>query len=217
MIKEERPKVGRPATYTPEQVLERLIGAAVEILNEQAANADFSVAQVAQRAKVSKRTVYTVISTKEELIHHIIRHGAKVATTMLDLPVASAADARSVLARFLTEWAHFACGPQAVGIYVMAIRERSRFPAIGEAYYHSRSEHGLKQLAGWFERIGNKKFCPVQDPTLTADLALTMAAAERQRILALGIDRPYAPDELEARVRTIVQLVFRDPLPCSAG
>lgn len=210
MRSEERPKVGRPATYTPEQVLERLVGAAVELLNEQAANADFSVAQVAQRAKISKRTVYTVISSKEELIDHIIRRGARVATTLLELPVASAADARAVLARFLTEWANFACGPQAVGIYVMAIRERSRFPAIGEAYYHSRSEHGLKQLTSWFTRMGKKKFCPVEDPEITADLALTMAAAERQRILALGIDAPFGPAELEARVRAIVHLVFRD-------
>lgn len=211
MSKEERPKVGRPVTYTPDQMLDRLIGAAVDILNEQAADADFSVAQVAQRAKVSKRTVYTVISSKEELIGHIIRRGAQVATTMLDLPVANAADARVVLARFLEEWVNFACGPQAVGIYVMAIRERSRFPAIGEAYYLSRNEHGLKQVAAWLERMCRKNFCPAQDPAMTADLALTMAAAERQRILALGIDEPSSPQQLKERIDAILQFVFREP------
>ena len=79
MDKDERPKVGRPASYTSEQLLNRLVEAAIAILDEQAANADFSVAQVAQRAKVSKRSVYTVISSKEELIGHIIERGAKVA------------------------------------------------------------------------------------------------------------------------------------------
>ncbi|HAV36332.1 MAG TPA: hypothetical protein DCX52_08245 [Massilia sp.] len=211
MDKDERPKVGRPASYTPEQLLDRLVEAAIAILDEQAANADFSVAQVAQRAKVSKRSVYTVISSKEELIGHIIERGAKVATTMLDLPVASAQDARTVLGRFLVEWVRFACGAQAIGLYVLAIRERSRFPAIGEAYYRNRNEHGLNQLVAWLERMRKKNFCPVPDALLTADLALNMAASERQRILALGIDAPYGERELAERVEFILQFVFREP------
>lgn len=209
MSKVERPKVGRPATYTQEQLLDRLIQAAVDILNEQAADADFSVAQVAQRAKVSKRTVYTAVAGKEELIAHIIRRGARVATTMLEMPVASAVDAREVLSRFLKEWVAFACGSQAVGIYVMAIRERSRYPAIGAAYYRSRNEHGLKQLIAWLERMHKKQFVPLEDAVMTADLVLTMASAERQRVLALGIEEPYTAQQLEQRIEAILQFVFR--------
>ena len=211
MKKDERPKVGRPATYTPEQLLDRLVQAAIDILDEQAANADFSVAQVAQRAKVSKRSVYMVISSKEELIGHIIERGAKVATTMLDLPVASVQDARVVLGRFLVEWVRFACSAQAIGLYVLAIRERNRFPAIGEAYYRNRNEYGLKQLAAWLERMHKKNFCPVPDALLTADLALNMAASERQRILALGIAAPDDERKLDERVEFILQYVFREP------
>ena len=209
MSKTERPKVGRPVSNTPEQLLERLIQAAVDILNEQAADADFSVAQVAQRAKVSKKTVYTVVTSKEELIAHVIRHGAQVATTMLDMPVADQAGARDVLASFLKEWMSFACGPQAVGIYVMAIRERSRYPAIGAAYYRSRNEHGLQQLAAWLKRMQGKQFCPVDDPVMTADLVLTMASAERQRVLALGMDEPFTPQQQELRIGAILRFVFR--------
>ena len=210
MTKAERPKVGRPTINTPEQLLDRLILAAVDILNEQAADADLSVAQLAQRAKVSKKTVYTVVASKEELIGHVIRHGAQVATTMLDMPVANAACARDVLAEFLKDWMRFACGPQAVGIYVMAIRERSRYPAIGEAYYRSRNEHGLQQLAAWLRRMHDKQFCPVEDPVMTADLVLTMASAERQRVLALGMDDPFTPEQQERRIDAILQFVFRE-------
>lgn len=210
MTEEVRSRVGRPATHTPEQLLDRLIQAGIDLLNEQAANADFSVAQVAQRAKVSKKTVYTVLSSKEELIAHIIRHGAQVATTMLDKPVTKAADARDVLACFLREWVNFACGPQAVGIYVMAIRERSRYPAIGAAYYRSRNEHGLQQLVAWLKRMDAKQFCTVADPLMAADLALTMASAERQRILALGMDEPFTPEQQARRIDTILEFIFRE-------
>lgn len=206
----QAPKVGQPVTNTPEQLLDRLIQAAIDILNEQAADADFSVTQVAQRAKVSKKTVYTVVASKEELIAHIIRRGAQVATTLLEMPVANATDARNVLSRFLKEWVAFACGPQAVGIYVMAIRERCRYPAIGAAYYRARNEQGLQQLVDWVERMQKKQFIATGDALMTADLALTMAAAERQRILALGMDEPFTPEQLDRRIEAILQFVFNE-------
>ncbi len=207
---QQQTKVGRPVVHTPEQLLDRLIQAAIDILDERAADADFSVTEVAQRAKVSKKTVYTVVASKEELIGHIIRCGARVATNVLEMPVADVADARAVLARFLREWVALACGPQAVGIYVMAIRERSRYPALGAAYYRARNEQGLQQLAAWMERMQNKNFAAAGDPMMTADLALTMAAAERQRILALGIDEPFTPEQLDRRIEAILQFVFSE-------
>jgi len=208
ITEQQQPKVGRPVINTPEQLLDRLIQAATDILDERAADADFSVTEVAQRAKISKKTVYTVVASKEELIGHIIRRGARVATTELETPVASVADARAVLARFLREWVVLACGPQAVGIYVMAIRERSRYPALGAAYYRARNEQGLQQLAAWMARMQEQNFAAAGDPLMTADLALTMAAAERQRILALGIDEPFTPAQLDRRIEAILQFVF---------
>lgn len=205
-----RQKVGRPATYSPEQLLTRLVQAAIDILVEQAANADFSMTQIAQRAKVSKRTVYTAIASKEELIFHIIQRNAQTATALLDAPVADAASARAVLARFLEQWAVVSCAPQAVGLYALAIRERGRFPAIGAAYYNSRTEHGLRHLVAWLERMAAKQFLRVDDATLMAEFVMAMVAAERQRMLALGMEAPLAPEQLRARVAAILRLVLRE-------
>lgn len=197
-------------TNSVEQLLDRLIQAAVDILNEQGADADLSVNQLAQRAKISKRTVYTVIASKEELISHVMCRGIQTATSVLEQPVGTAADARAVLARFLKIWVAFACGPEAVGIYVMAIRERTRYPTIGAAYYRTRDEQGKQQLVAWMERMRAKHFIATDDPLLTADLALTMAAAERQRVLALGVDVPLTPEQLDRRVEATLQFVFRE-------
>ncbi len=205
---EAKTKVGRPQLHTPDQLLERLVQAASDLLSEQGADADVSVAQIAARAKVSKRTVYTAIASKEELLAQVIRRDVESVTVMLDAPVTSAADARSVLARFLTLWAGIACGPSAVGIYVLAIRERSRYPAIGAAYQRSRAEHGLQKLAGWLARMDAKKYMLVPDPDMTAEFVLSMVASERQRKLALGIDAPLSHGELDARVNAILQLVL---------
>ena len=202
-----RARMGRPALYTPEQMLDRLVNAAADMLDEQAADVDFSMAQVAKRAGLSKRTVYTIIASKEELISHIVQRGAESVTAILDQPVPDAASARAVLARFLQQWETFACGPRAVGIYVMAIRERSRYPAIGAAYYQSRNEHGLQQLTAWLARMRTKAFFRIDDPVMTAEFALTMVAAERQRMLALGMAAPQSPEQLAHRIAAILQLV----------
>jgi AcrR family transcriptional regulator len=203
-----RPKVGRPVACTPEQLRERLVQAAVELLDEAGADADVSVAQIAARAKLSKRTVYTAISSKEELIGHVIRHNVSSVTDMLEAPVASREAAHDMLARFLTEWATMACGPGAVGVFVMAIRERSRYPAIGVAYQRSRSEYGVEKLAAWLGRMNAKQFIHASDPAMTAEFVITMVVAERQRKLALGLDAPLSDEELATRVAAILRLVL---------
>ena len=208
-----RPKVGRPAVYTPEQLLERLVQAAIALLDEQGADADVSVAQIAARAKVSKRSVYTAICSKEELIAHVIRHNVAAVTEILAAPVTTAAGARAMLAQFLTEWAGMACGPTAVGIFAMAIRERTRYPAIGAAYQRSRTEYGFEKLAAWLARMDAKQFLHVPDPALTAEFILTMVASERQRKLALGLPAPVTDAELAQRVAAILQFVLASDLP----
>ncbi|WP_332875734.1 TetR/AcrR family transcriptional regulator [Massilia sp. S19_KUP03_FR1] len=210
---EAKPKVGRPAVYTPAQLIDRLVQATSDLLAEQGADADLSVAQIAARAKVSKRTVYTAISSKEALLALVIRRDVETVTAMLDDPVASPGQAVAVLARFLTLWAGLACGPSAVGILVLAIRERSRYPAIGAAYHSARMAHGFDKLASWLQRMDRKKFLTIADPGLTAEFVLTMVASERQRKLALGIAAPLADAELTQRVNAILRLVIPNDLP----
>ena len=201
-------KVGRPAAYTPAELIDRLVQAAGDLLAEQGADADVSVAQIAARAKVSKRTVYTAIASKEELLAEVIRRDAGTATSMLDDPVQSGREARAVLARFLTLWAGLACGSSAVGIMVLAIRERSRYPAIGAAYHRSRMAYGYEKLADWLARMDAKQFLAIADPFLTAEFVMTMVASERQRKLALGIDAPQSAAELAQRVAAILQFIL---------
>ena len=209
---EAKPKVGRPPAYTPAQLLDRLAQAAIDLLAEQGADADLSVAQIAARAKVSKRTVYTAVASKEELLAMVVRRDAESVTAMLDAPVTSRSEAKAMLARFLTLWAGIACGTSAVGILVMAICERTRYPAIGAAYHRSRMEHGYAKLAGWLQRMDAKKFLTIAEPGLTAEFVLTMVASERQRKLALGIAAPLSDAELAQRVAAILQFVLPNDL-----
>lgn len=203
-----RARPGRPLVYTPAQLLDRLVQAVIDLLAEQGASADVSVAQIAARAKVSKRTVYTAIESKEELIALVIRRDAESITSLFDQPVANAVDARAVLRQFLTQWATLACGPTAVGVFVMAICERNRSPAIGAAYQRSRYEFGFRKLAAWLARMDAQQFLRAADPDQLAEFVLTLVASERQRKLALGLDAPLTDAQLDDRITAILDLVW---------
>jgi len=208
---------GRPLAYTPDELLDRLVQAVIDLLAEQGADADISVARIAARAKVSKRTVYTAIESKEELIGQVIRRGAQLVTGMLDSPVNSGDAARALLARFLAEWTERACGPTAVGIFVMAICERSRYPAIGAAYQAARHDYGFQKLADWLARMDVEGWLTVPDPALRAEFLLTLATSERQRALALGLDAPLGVAEQAGRIDAIMTLLMPRQHPQTGG
>ena len=207
MVK-KTPKIGRPVTSTPEQQLAKLIEAAIDILNEQTIDADFSMAQIALRAGISKRTVYTLVSSKEELVSHILKRNIVKTTDVLEADVGNAADARSLLTRFLIAWAEVAIAPLTVGLFVMAIRERSRFPSIGTAYYQAGKLNGVAQLSRWLKRMRERKLLVMDDPLLVADLLLSTTASEPQRALALGVPTTLKTKDFEKRIAAIVTLIL---------
>jgi TetR/AcrR family transcriptional regulator, mexJK operon transcriptional repressor len=203
-----RTRAGRPPSSTPEQQLTKLIGAAIGILGVQTIDADFSMTQIALRAGISKRTVYTLVSSKEELVSHILTNNIVPTTNVLDTPVTDSTSARAVLTRFLVAWALVAVSPLTVGLFVMAIRERSRFPAIGTSYYRSGKQNGIAQLSRWLKRMHEQKFLIVHDSLLVADVLLSTTASEPQRALALGVPAALKPKDLEKRIAAIVALIF---------
>jgi AcrR family transcriptional regulator len=206
-MKPAKPR-GRPLSYTAEELLDRLVQAVTDLLAEQGADADISVARIAARAKVSKKTVYTAIESKEELIGHVIRRGAQLITGILDSPVNSGEAARALLACFLSQWAQHACGPTAVGIFVMAICERSRYPAIGAAYHAARHAYGFQKLADWLACMDAAGWLAVPDPDLRAEFLITLAASERQRQLALGLAAPLDDAQHAQRIAAILALLM---------
>jgi TetR/AcrR family transcriptional repressor of mexJK operon len=189
-------------------MLARLIAAATDILGEQTIDADFSMAQIALRAGMSKRTVYTVVQSKEELVGHVIRNDVVAATTWLHAPVHTRAQAIDVLTRFLRAWSMRAVQPLTLGLFTMAIRERARFPDIGVAYYQAGKLNGVAQLGAWLGRMHKAGHLVVREPTLVADVLLSALAAEPQRALALGMNAAPGDAQLRRRIAKVIALVL---------
>lgn len=205
-------RTGRPQESTPDELLARLIKAATDILGEQDIDADFSMSQIALRAAMSKRTVYTVVASKEELVSHVIRNDVMAVIDVLHEPVASRDEAEQLLAKFLLAWSKRATAPLNVGLFTMAIRERARFPGIGVAYYHAGKLNGVAQLGAWLLATRDAGHLALKDPLLVADVLLSLLAAEPQRALALGMKNDLGDDHVRQRIANVIRLVLpREP------
>jgi len=91
--------------------------------------------EVAQRAGVSKGTLYLYYPSKEELLKAVIRHNLSTliaeGVEMVDAFTGSSAELLSMV--LLTWWERFGCTP-ASGIHKIMIAEAQNFPDIAQFY-----------------------------------------------------------------------------------
>ncbi|MEZ4423889.1 MAG: TetR/AcrR family transcriptional regulator [Gemmatimonadota bacterium] len=121
-MSEPAPRWRRRPTERPEEILR----AALDVFVEEGL-AGARVEDIAQRAGVSKGTLYLYFQGKEELFREAIL--AHVGRTLETLSTASApGDARERLARFLAAYWAVMRGPRFAGLYRLVLAELHQFP-----------------------------------------------------------------------------------------
>lgn len=132
--------------------------------------------EVAQRAGVSKGTLYLYYESKEELLKAVIRQylsseiaeGAALAQTH----TGSATHAISVV---LTQWWQRVIDSPASGVFKLIITEARNFPDIAEFYYREVVSPGEQIIGGLIQRgIDSGEFRPVDVPLTVHLIAMPM-------------------------------------------
>lgn len=161
-----------------------------------------SMDAVAERAGVSKRTVYSHFESKEALFGSIMTQmcatlGGAI-QAQVDLMMAKAEQATGpdpdmpellqVLgARFLT----LITDPVDVALFRIIIGEASRFPQLGQAFFETGPKRLTEQLAVYFERQHNLGTLAIDDPCQAAWQFLAMVKDPIHLKLLIGlIDTP---------------------------
>ena len=190
----------RPTRRTDEQALrDRIVDAAFGAFMEHG-YAGTSTLEIATRAKVSKRELYTLFSSKEAMLAEGIRGRTEQMQVAPDLP--EARDRKmlgEVLAAFGARLMQEVCHPTVVAVYRLAIAERSRAPEIAQILNAAGREATKKALATFLVKAQSAGLVAKGDAFAMAAQFVGLLWSDLFVPLLLGVEAP--PDEADRRRR----------------
>ena len=168
-----------------------------------------SMSLVAQRAGVSKTTLYTRFSSKEELFVATIQaacrqYGADfIPEDVADLPLEEA------LYRVGRRLVDLLWSPDTIMIRQSALSEASRIPMAGHLYCQAGPQRVVSALTILFERLSGRGCVGVTDPAFIAGQFLSALSGGFHSVLELGIAGPPPKTERDDFTRKAVILFIR--------
>jgi TetR/AcrR family transcriptional repressor of mexJK operon len=199
---------GRPPVETRETRLAMLYDGAYALLDAGQYGA-FTIEAVARSAGMARKTVYTLVASKEELINGLIlREGAKL-DALLCGEVATEEGVLGELRAYLTMWARLALGPVGLGIYLMAVGQRDTSPAIARSYEDQGMSYAVDVLRAWLAKPAVRQVFAIDDTEAALDLVSAVLIAHPLRGAALGVAQAMDDAAIDAIVAATLATFVR--------
>ncbi len=187
-----------------------LANAALELFVERGFAAT-RLEDVAQRAGVSKGTLYLYFDSKEDLLRSVIRGGILPAIEAAEAEVGAAdASAETLLRKLVWGWWDEILSKPAGGIPKLLLAEARNFPELADFYYENVIKRGTRLFRNVLERgISSGEFHPIElDNAVHVILApMIMLAVSRHSVDFCGREardpRRYIEVYLEMLVRSL--------------
>ncbi len=207
---EHRPSVrGRPRLLDDTARRGRLVAAAEHVFVEMGYSAA-SMDGIARRAGMSKKTIYQVFETKQELFAAVIDSRRNELAAMIEAE-GSVETLRpdDVLRQFLTQIARFVLAPRQAALYRLAVAESQRAPELANAFCREGSSKVCSPLTEWLAAQHERGVLNVPDPIAAGKMLFYMAIAELQMRVLIGECREPGEAAIGERVDDAVR-VFLD-------
>ena len=199
---------GRPPVESRATRLAMLYDGAHALL-QAGAYGDFTIEAVARSAGMARKTVYTLVTGKEDLIHGLIlREGAKL-DALLRGDGATEEGVLGELRAYLTLWARLALGPVGLGIYLMALAHRASAPAMAHSYEGQGMSHAVAVLRVWLGKPAVQRVFAIDDTEAALALVSATLIAQPLRTAALGVAAALDDAAIDAIVARTLALFVR--------
>lgn len=197
---------GRPRLLDVSTRRERLIAAAEHVFVELGYGAA-SMDGIARRAGMSKKTIYQVFETKQDLFAAVIDSRRAELAAIIDGEGSDAScRPEEVLGRFLRRIARFVLAPRQAALYRLAIAEAQRAPELANAFCREGSTKACSALTQWLASQHERGVLDVPDSESAAKMLFYMAIAELQMQLLIGDCREPDAGAIDERVDRAVRL-----------
>jgi TetR/AcrR family transcriptional regulator, mexJK operon transcriptional repressor len=204
-IERKRRGPGRPRDPAK---LEAILDAAYDLFLERGIAAT-SMDSVAERASVSKMTVYANFCDKPALLAAVFEHRVKT-MRVPDLPVESDL---SVSLERLVEFGELmasACAqPEIIRMNRLMMEAADDHPRLAATFYTAGRGKMVKRLAAFLEGLTERGVLSIKDPELAAEQLMASWWGLSELRQSLGVAAPPSPDDIAKRVRYAVDTLVR--------
>jgi len=164
------------------------------------------MAEVAQRAGVSTKTVYRLIPTKADLLARVVSDRIGQFMLEIDADALDALPPSEGLARLLVAYGTLTLSQRSIAMHRLVLRECDQFPEVATAFYESAVRRANEGIAGWLRRQRDRGVIKLDDPDVAAGMLRGMMSMDLQRAVMLGQRGAPDRDEIEARAKQCAQL-----------
>ncbi len=172
-----------------------------------------SMDAIAQRAGVSKQTVYRHFGTKEALLRLCIT--AKMAEFMPEPEslIQSGHDLRSTLVEVGDGFVRLLISEEALSLHRLVTEEVSRGSVLPQVFYDEGPQRMHDMLAAFLARQAAAGRLSVSAPHLAAEQLICMFKGLDHMACTIGVDQAQTPESRAARVRSAVDLFLAGYAP----
>lgn len=156
--------------------------------------------EIARRARVSKREIYRLFTSKEALFAGLVRERAVVMRRALELaPPADTASALDTLERFGREFLALLTAPTTIAVYRLAVGEAARLPELGRELDVEGRGSVMSALTAWMTDAVERRALLVPDVQRAGGSFMALLTGDLPVRLMLGAVPTPSVDELGRR------------------
>jgi AcrR family transcriptional regulator len=199
-----RPR-GRPPIRSDEETRHLLIESAGKEF-ETNGYAGTCMADVAERAGVSTKTVYRLFPNKADLLAQVVSDRIGQFMLEIDADALNTLPIAEALEHMLIAYGTLTLSEQSVAIHRLVISESCKFPEIGSTFHELAIRRANEGIAVWLRRQCERGLITLDDPSTAAGMLRGMMAMDPQRAVMLGQRMIPDQEEIATRARQCAHL-----------
>jgi len=189
---------GRPQVRSDEETLHLIVEAAAQALQTYGYAAT-SVADVAQAAGVSTKTLYRLVPTKAALFQSVVADRIDRFVLEVDHKLCATCDADVVVQDLLISYGRFALEARTVGINRLVLAEGANFPELRAYFFEKAVLRTKAAMVNVLSRLRDRGLIVIDDLEAAIDMLRGMMVMEPQRAIMLGMRDAPSDAEIVAR------------------
>lgn len=164
---------------------------------------------IAREAGVSKATVYAHFGSKEELFGAVIGGECEQRFAGLSADELDPGDLRASLTILGRRFLELVLSPDAIALHRIILGEVSRFPVLGEVFWHAGPERNRLQIEAFLETAAAAGALPVRDTRLAAEQFVSLVRGEIQLRQLLRLNDEPTRGEIHTAVEGAIDTFLR--------